>query len=189
MDELNLYRETRGNGARHILFAHGWISSHRMWDDVSARLVGARYTQHLFDFRGCGLSDRPREGHDLESYAGDLRDVLAGIDAPVTLVAHSMGARLAQYVAAERPANLERMILVAPGSARAAPPSAKHRALTLAAYGSRERIERFQRGAMASDVAPEAMRRIVDDALVAQYEHWVGWYERGREVDFRERLA
>lgn len=159
-----------------------------MWDEVWDRLDPERYTLHRFDFRGCGLSDRPRDGHDFDGYASDLRRMLASIDAPTTLVGHSMGARLAQYIATEHPSNLERMILVAPGTARAATPSAKHRALTLAAYGSRERIERFQRGAMAHEVAPEVMRRLVDDALIAQYEHWFGWYERGRELDFRDRL-
>ncbi len=160
-----------------------------MWYDVADRLDGNRCTMHLLDFRGCGLSDRPAEGHDLEGYASDLRVALGSIEAPVTLVAHSMGAKLAQYVAAERPQNLERLILVAPGTARAARFPQKHRALTLAAYGSRERIERFQRAAMARDVPPRSMLRIVDDALVAQLQHWIGWYDRGRGIEFVERLA
>ena len=102
-----------------MLFAHGWISSRRMWYDVVDRLDGGEFAVQMLDFRGCGLSDRPREGHDLDGYAGDLRAALASIDGPVTLVAHSMGAKLAQLIAAERPANLERMILVAPGTAKA----------------------------------------------------------------------
>lgn len=160
-----------------------------MWYDVAAHLDQNDLSMYLFDFRGCGLSDRPLEGHDLEGYAGDLRAVLASIDGPVTLVAHSMGAKLAQYVAAERPKQLERMILVAPGTAKASRLSEKHRSLTLDAYGSRERIERFQRAAMAREPDAASMRRIVDDALVAQYEHWIGWYDRGRGIDFIDRLA
>lgn len=160
-----------------------------MWYDVAARLETNDLSMYLLDFRGCGLSDRPREGHDLDGYAGDLRAALAAIDGPVTLVAHSMGAKLAQYVAAERPENLERMILVAPGTAKATRFPAKHRALTLEAYGSRERIERFQRAAMAREPRAESMLRTVDDALIAQYEHWIGWYDRGRGIAFEERLS
>ncbi len=186
--DVTLCCEQRGDGRRHLLFLHGWISARRMWDDVVRRLDPARYTSTMLDFRGCGLSDRPSHGHDLEGYASDVRTALASIDAPVTIVAHSMGAKLAQYVASERPANLVRLILVAPGSAKASRFPEKHRQLTLAAYGSRERIEAFQRAAMAREVPPESMRRIVNDALVAQYDHWIGWYERGRGVDFFDRL-
>jgi len=186
---LALSLETRGRGARHVLFAHGWISSRRMWYDVAERLDPSRFTLHLLDFRGCGRSDRPEHGHDLDGYASDLRAALASIDAPVALVGHSMGGKLAQFLAAERPANLERMILVAPGSARSLRPSPKQRAAAVAAYGSRAKIEAFQRAAMIREVAPEVTERIVDDALVAQREHWLGWYDRGRDAAFPERLA
>jgi pimeloyl-ACP methyl ester carboxylesterase len=159
-----------------------------MWYEVVERLDHDQFTLHLFDFRGCGLSDRPRTPDDLAEYASDLRAVLATIDAPVTLVGHSLGGRLAQYVATELPANLERLILVAPGSAKSLRFTPKRRAQAIDIYGSRERIEQFQRAAMYREVAPEVMERIVDDALVASYEHWVGGEERGR-IDFTDRLA
>jgi pimeloyl-ACP methyl ester carboxylesterase len=186
--DVQLCVERRGDGPRNILFAHGWISARRMWYDVTARLDPERYTMRMFDFRGCGLSDRPTTGHDLEGYASDLRAVLATAGERVTLVAHSMGAKLAQLVASERPSNLERLILVAPGAAKATRLPEKHRALTLVAYGSRTRIERFQRAAMAREVEPASMERIVEDALVAQHEHWIGWYDRGRVIDVSDRL-
>jgi pimeloyl-ACP methyl ester carboxylesterase len=185
---VRLCCERRGSGSRHVLFAHGWISSRRMWYDVAQRLDPSMYTLDLLDFRGCGLSDRPSAGHDLGGYTSDLRSALASIDAPVTLVGHSMGGKLAQYIASERPANLARLILVAPGTAKASRFPEKHRQLTLDAYGSRERIQRFQRAAMAREPEPASMERTVDDALVAQYEHWIGWYDRGRGVDFMDRL-
>ena len=160
-----------------------------MWYDVVERLDPQAFSTSLLDFRGCGLSDRPTSGHDLAGYASDLRSALASIDASVTLVGHSMGGKLAQYIASERPANLERLILVAPGSAKGSRQSERHRELSFSAYGSRVRIERFQRAAMAREPSPQSMERILDDALVAQHEHWTGWYDRGRGVDFAERLA
>lgn len=160
-----------------------------MWYDVVKRLDAAQFTLHLLDLRGCGLSDRPRAGHDLEGYASDVRAALASMERSVTLVGHSMGGKLAQYVAAEHPAYLERLILVAPGTATAGRASDHHRELTMQAFGSRERIERFQRGAMRRGVDPEVMQRIVDDALIASYDHWIGWYDNGRLANFAERLA
>lgn len=180
--------ERRGRGRRNVVFAHGWISARRMWYDVVERLDPARYRSHLLDFRGCGLSDRPLEGHDLEGYASDLEAVLASIEGPFTLVGHSMGGKIAQFVATRRAANLERLILVAPGTAKAVRLNEKHRRLALDAFGNRARIERFQKAAMKRSVSADTFRRIVDDALVGQREAWFGWYERGRMADFSERL-
>lgn len=188
-DGISLCVERRGSGSRRVLFAHGWISSRRMWYDVVERLDLNRYTCDLLDFRGCGLSDRPARGHDLEGYASDLRAALEAMEGPVTIVAHSMGGKLAQYIASERPANLARLILVAPGTAKATRFTEKHRQMTVEAYGSRERIERFQRAAMAHELPSRTMERLVDDALIAQHEHWIGWYDRGRGIDFIDRLA
>jgi pimeloyl-ACP methyl ester carboxylesterase len=188
--EVALCLERFGAGPRHLLFAHGWISARRMWYDVVARLDPAIYTAHVLDFRGCGLSDRPSDGHDLYGYADDLSVALAAMDRPVTVIAHSMGGKIAQFVALDRPRALERLVLVAPGTAKAYHLSERHRAMALDAFGSRARIERFQRGAMVRELAREVMERIVEDALLAQREAWFGWYgERGRGVDFAERLA
>lgn len=186
---IRLAVERRGSGTRDLLFAHGWISARRMWYEVAARLDLARYRLHLLDFRGCGDSDRPATGHDMEGYASDLRAAIAAIGGPFTLVGHSMGGKIAQYVAAERPAGLDRLILIAPGTARAARVSDRHRATAFAAIGSRERIAAFQRAAMVAEISPAVSERILEDALVAQPEHWKGWYEAGRTAAFPERLA
>jgi pimeloyl-ACP methyl ester carboxylesterase len=186
-DAVRLALEVRGHGPRALLFAHGWISGRRMWRDVAGRLDPERFTAYLLDFRGAGLSDRPLDGHDLEGYASDLRAALRETG-PAVVIAHSMGAKVAQFVATERPPQLERLVLVAPGSASAYAMNPKHRELAEAAFGSRERIERFQRAAMKREVSPEAMERIVGDALVAQREAWFGWYDRGRSADFADRL-
>lgn len=160
-----------------------------MWYEVARRIDPAAFTLHMLDFRGCGLSDRPAGGHDLEGYASDVRTALAAIDAPVVLAGHSMGGKVAQYVAAEGPANLEKIVLVAPGTAFHSQESARRRDAALSAYGNRARIERFQRAAMRAEVSAETMERAIEDALQAQREHWAGWYDNGRFVDFHEKLS
>jgi pimeloyl-ACP methyl ester carboxylesterase len=187
--DVSIALETRGTGQTHVLFAHGWISSRRMWYDVASRLDLERYTLHMFDFRGAGESDRPEGGHNLEGYASDLRAVIESIEAPLALVAHSMGGKIAQYVALAPPPNLKRLILVAPGSARAVPLDERHRALALRAFGSRKRIAQFQRGAMTRDIPQESFERIITDALIGQREAWFNWYDHGRTADFAARLA
>ena len=188
-DGVSLALETRGDGERRLVFAHGWISSRRIFYDVVERLDGARFTSQLLDFRGSGLSDRPAGGYDVAGYASDLRAALAQAGASVTLVAHSMGGKIAQYVALDPPPNLERLVLIAPGTAKALTLNERHRALALEAFGSRARIDRFQRAAMVREIPPAAMERLVDDALTASHEAWFGWYERGRAEDFFDRLS
>ncbi len=186
---VSLALETRGHGPSALVFAHGWISGRRMWYDVVERLDPARFTSYLLDFRGAGLSDRPpRADHEFTDYANDLRAAIAATGRRVTVVGHSMGGKVAQFVALAPPDAVERLVLIAPGSPNAIAIEEKHRALATAAYGSREKIERFQRGAMAKTVAPETMARLVDDALVAQRETWEGWYESGRAIDFSAEM-
>lgn len=187
--DTDLALERRGSGSQHVLLLHGWISSRRMWYDVADRIDESRFTLHLLDFRGCGSSDRPSGGHDLEGYAADARAALASIGEPAIVAGHSMGGKVAQLIASEKPSNLKRLILVAPGTAYAGRQSLRARENALCAYGSRERIERFQRAAMRAEVSDPSMQRIVEDALIAQYDHWAGWYDRGRFADFHERLA
>ncbi len=185
--DVSLALETRGDGPRALLFVHGWISGRRMWYDVVERLDPSRFTAYLLDFRGAGLSDRPLLGHDLEGYASDLQTALAAVG-PAIVVAHSMGGKIAQYVATLGDLNVERLVLVAPGVARAVTMSAQHRGLAEQAFGSRVRIEAFQRAAMRRPISPPTMERIVDDALIAQREHWFGWYDHGRLADFADQL-
>ncbi len=188
-DGLSLALETRGTGPRTLLFLHGWMSSRRMFYEVAERLDLEAFTLHLLDFRGAGGSDRPAHGYDCAGYASDVRAALAAIGGRVEIVGHSAGGKVAQYVALDPPPNLKRLVLVATGTAKASPDSPEHRALAEAAFGSRIRIERFQRAAMFREIAPDAMERLIDDALIAQREAWFAWYDHGQREDFFDRIG
>ena len=186
---LSLALETRGTGPRTLLFLHGWISSRRMFYEVAERLDLQAFTIHLLDFRGAGSSDRPAHGYDCAGYASDVRAALASIGGCVEIVGHSAGGKIAQYVALDPPPTLKRLVLVATGTAKVPPDRAGHRELAEGAFGSRIAIERFQRAAMFREIAPDAMERLIDDALIAQREAWFQWYDNGRREDFFERLG
>ncbi|HET7815244.1 MAG TPA: alpha/beta hydrolase [Candidatus Baltobacteraceae bacterium] len=186
---VKLCLETRGSGRIPLLFVHGWISSRRMWYEVANRLDPERCTMHLLDLRGAGLSDRPPHGQHVYGYLSDVFAAIDAIGSPVNLVAHSMGGRIAQLAAVESPGRISRMVLLAPGAA-GGPKASKRRAqLAQHAFGSRERIEAFQRAAMSIAVDPDVMERLVDDALVAQREVWFGDPEPREPVDFTDRLG
>jgi 3-oxoadipate enol-lactonase len=186
--DVQLALESYGTGAIPVVFAHGWISSRRMWYECIQLLDLERYQAHVFDFRGCGRSDRTPDGHDLEGYASDLVAVLRQIAKPCILVGHSMGGRLAQRVAVDRMPEIAALVLVAPGMAVSASVVPRQRQLAELAWGSRRRITSFQRGAMKAQVSEQAAECLVEDALLAQREHWFGWYDHGRVSDFSNLL-
>lgn len=186
---VKLCLERRGSGPVPLLFVHGWISSRRMWYEVAERVDPERCTMYLLDLKGFGLSDRPAGGQHLYGYVDDLFAAIDAIEAPVNIIAHSMGGRIAQLAAVESPERIARMILVAPGAARGTKASKRRAELAMNAFGSRDRIEAFQRAAMSVAVAPEIMERLVNDALVAQREAWFGDPEHRQPIDFTDRLA
>ncbi len=80
-------------GAPPFVLLHGLASTARSWDPVAGRLVAAGHDVFAVDLRGHGLSDKPDDGYDMETLAGDLVGLLdrLGLDRPV-LAGHSLGA-------------------------------------------------------------------------------------------------
>jgi pimeloyl-ACP methyl ester carboxylesterase len=67
----------------------------------------------LFDQRGHGRSFKPKEGYAPSNFANDLKLILDELAWPrVTLVGHSMGARVAVQFAADHPERVDKLILV-----------------------------------------------------------------------------
>lgn len=112
------YEHVPGTGPA-LVFLHYWGGSSRTWAPVIDRLDG-RATVTV-DTRGWGRSRRLPGPYSLEQSARDVLDVVedAGLDEYV-LVGHSRGGKVAQLVAAERPAGLAGVVLVAPAPAKPA---------------------------------------------------------------------
>jgi pimeloyl-ACP methyl ester carboxylesterase len=112
------YDHRAGDGPALVLL-HYWGGSARTWQPVLDLLPG-RATLTL-DARGWGRSRELPGPYTLEQLAQDVHDVVA--DAGLTdyvLVGHSMGGKVAQLVAATRPAGLKGLVLVGSGPARPA---------------------------------------------------------------------
>ncbi|MCX6360420.1 MAG: alpha/beta hydrolase [Armatimonadetes bacterium] len=103
-------------GARTILFAHGFGSDQRAWDDVAARFEG-RFRVVRFDNVGAGNADpaaySPLRYASLEAYAEDLVEVChaAGVTDAV-LVGHSVSSMVVMLAAILDPAIAERLVLL-----------------------------------------------------------------------------
>ena len=113
---ITMNADVRGQGEPALVFLHYWGGSSRTWAGVMGHLNGNHRTVAL-DFRGWGDSDKPATGYRIEELASDVSAVLTQLElSRFILVGHSMGAKVAQFIASGRPAGLVGLVLVATGS-------------------------------------------------------------------------
>lgn len=99
-----------------ILLVHGATVPHWEFDRLVPPLRAQGWRIVRFDLFGHGLSDRPAVDYDFQLF---LEQALAVVDAlgtgrRLTVLGHSFGAALAAAIAHQRPAVVERLVLVAP---------------------------------------------------------------------------
>jgi len=103
-----------GQGPRMLLLP-GITSPAITWGFVAERLA-RHFDVHVLDFRGRGLSSSvPGIDASLDAMAGDVLDLLEVQGwSSVTLLGHSMGARVAIRAASRDARRLERLLLIDP---------------------------------------------------------------------------
>lgn len=127
-----------GAGEPALLFLHYWGGSARTWNAVIGSL-SANFRCIAHDQRGWGESDAPPQGYSIRDLATDAEEVLRALRVGrYVLVGHSMGGKVAQYLAAQRPVGLEKLILVAPATPTPQNIPEPARQAQLHAYDSRE---------------------------------------------------
>ncbi len=123
-----LHTEQLGAAGPRVAFLPGLGATTRYWRPVAARVAaGARCT--LVDLLGFGRSPKPPATYSVARHVAALHAALGALG-PLTLVGHSLGARLAVAYAATHPAHVERLVLVGlpyfPGAAAARAHVAAH---------------------------------------------------------------
>lgn len=119
-DGTRLYHESHGHGPALVLIS-GQAFDHHMWDGVRDDFVAAGFQVIVFDLRGTGQSDKPRQTD--WSTRGFAQDVIAILDELKVAKAHaygfSMGGRVAQWLGIDHGTRLHALVLGAttPGNA------------------------------------------------------------------------
>ncbi len=111
-DDTRLYYETFGKGEKTILFVHGWMDSGESFKEAAGELAD-RYRIIVYDHRGHGRSETPREGYHMARLATDLRELIESL-APqkLTLVGYSMGSHVIyEYVKLFGDADLDKIVI------------------------------------------------------------------------------
>jgi len=110
-DGVRLHYRRLGRGPGMVLL-HGFPQTGHMWRKVMPALA-ERFTVVAPDLRGYGDSDRPPAGYDKRTMAADVADLVSGLGlAPVVLVGHDRGARVAHRFALDHPASLTHLVLL-----------------------------------------------------------------------------
>jgi pimeloyl-ACP methyl ester carboxylesterase len=109
---VNLFVQDWGRG-KPIVFVHGWPYGHRIFEYQMMQLAKKGYRAVGFDLRGYGYSDRPWDGNDYETWAGDIGRVMKGLNLKdVTLVGYCMGGALAaHYWATNKDPRVTKLVL------------------------------------------------------------------------------
>jgi non-heme chloroperoxidase len=89
---IDLYYEDLGSGPPVVLI-HGYPLNGHSWERQTKALVDAGYRVIAYDRRGWGQSSQPIAGHDYDTYAADLKELLEQLDLDdIVLCGFSMGA-------------------------------------------------------------------------------------------------
>jgi pimeloyl-ACP methyl ester carboxylesterase len=98
-----------------VVFLHGLVMDNlSSWFFTAANTAAKTGEVVLYDLRGHGLSERPRQGYGLAEHVADLAGLLdaLGLPGPVTLVGNSFGGLLAVAFARAHPARTAGLVLV-----------------------------------------------------------------------------
>ncbi|WP_158993836.1 alpha/beta fold hydrolase [Mucilaginibacter sp. L196] len=176
VNNVKLYVKDEGKGSPALLFLNFWGGSTETWNGVTAKLKD-NFRCINYDHRGWGQSEKPETGYDIASLAKDALALIASLNLDdYVIVGHSMGGKVAQYIAARKPAGLRKLILVSPSpSVPTIMPPERYEGMKLA-YTTVEGINAtIDNVFKASDIKPEIRAQLVHDMQSHNESSRIGW--------------
>jgi non-heme chloroperoxidase len=90
-DGTQIYYTEQGTG-KPVLLSHGWPLSSDAWQVELKLLSDAGYRAIAHDRRGHGRSEKTAVGHDMDTYAQDLAELVEALDLhDLVVIGHSTG--------------------------------------------------------------------------------------------------
>jgi pimeloyl-ACP methyl ester carboxylesterase len=99
-----------------VVCIHGLTTPSYVWAPVAVALTALGVRVLTYDLYGRGLSDRPRGRQDRAFFVTQLDELLTALEITrgVTLMGYSMGGAIAAAFAQDRPARIDRLVMIAP---------------------------------------------------------------------------
>jgi len=112
-DGTQIYYRDWGTG-QPVVFSHGWPLSGDAFEDQMSFLASRGYRCMAHDRRGHGRSSQSWDGHDLDTYADDLAELVEKLDLrDVVHVGHSTGGgEVARYIGRHGTARVAKAVLI-----------------------------------------------------------------------------
>lgn len=190
VNDTRLFVHEQGQGEPALVFLHFYGGSSRTWQLVIDQLP-AHYHCIAYDHRGWGQSDKPATGYGIPELAADAAALLAQLNlTSYVLVGHSMGGKIAQLLASQRPAGLRGLVLVAPSPATPTYLPEPAFQNLLHAYDTPASAAGALTHALTHQPLPEAVRqRTVEDMLRHVAASQVAWPTVAMRQDVSADLA
>lgn len=108
------YKDWGPRDAQPIFFHHGWPLSSDDWDNQMLFFASKGYRVVAHDRRGRGRSAQTDTGHDMDTYAADVAELVNALDLRhVVHIGHSTGGgEAARYVARAEPGRVAKAALL-----------------------------------------------------------------------------
>lgn len=178
-----------GTKSPTLVFLHYWGGSSRTWRPVMEDLSDTNRCVAI-DFRGWGKSSKEAIDYDLATLAADVVSVVGDLSlTEFILVGHSMGGKVAQLVAAERPRGLKGLILIAPAPPTPLGVPQEQRQGMIASYQAREGAEMAIGILSALPLSDAHREQVIEDTLGGSPEAKRAWPEQGMTEDISEKVS
>ncbi len=120
---VELFYKESGSGPQTIVFSHGFLMDHSMFEPQRAAFEG-RYRVIAYDHRGQGQSQDPGHGHDMETLTEDAAALIQALHAgPCHFAGLSMGGFIGMRLAARHPELVRSLTLMGTGAEKEPLPS------------------------------------------------------------------
>jgi 3-oxoadipate enol-lactonase len=115
---VELFYKESGSGPEPIIFSHGLLMDHTMFEAQRAALE-AHFRVIAYDHRGQGQSQDPGSGQDMDTLSSDAAALIQALEAaPCHFAGLSMGGFVGLRLAARRPALVRTLTLMNTGASR-----------------------------------------------------------------------
>src|SRR3954466_4356086 len=111
--DVELYYEDHGSG-KPVVLIHGYPLSGASWEKQVPALLNAGHRVITYDRRGFGKSSQPTDGYNYDTFAEDLRKLLAHLALQdFALVGFSMGGgEIARYFGKYGSAGVSKAVII-----------------------------------------------------------------------------
>lgn len=171
-----------------VVFVHGFLDEGGLWQSVAGVLADQGVTSVAPDLPGMGGRASEPGPFTLNRLATEVASVVNGFDRPVVLVGHSMGAQVAELVAAAHPERVAALVLLTPVPLGGLPVPAEV-AAAMRALGGNADAQRALRRQFAGRHVESVLDNLVDvgmkvqvSAVQAFFDAWSGGDASGQSA-------